>query len=81
MPLTINQSNIIFASSGEKVGQKATNILVRIDNSGNGVHQIIKRKKTKDGNVLLSANSQLIDEDECFQTPQPGKTQKAADLN
>jgi len=54
---------------------------VRIDNSGNGVHQIIKRKKTKEGNVLVSANSQLIDEDECFQSPQPGKIQEEADLN
>lgn len=72
-PITINQSNIIFASPGEKVGQKATNILVRIDNSGNGVHQIVKRKKTKEGNMLQSANSQVIDEEERALSPPLGR--------
>jgi hypothetical protein len=67
--MTINSSNIVYANtqSAER-GSKATNILVRIDNSTNQVHQIVKRKRTKDGNVFVSTSTNVMDEDQ-DQTP------------
>lgn len=67
--MTINSSSIVYANtySAERV-PKATNMIVRIDNTQNGSHQIVKRKRNKDGNMVVSTSANLMDDDE----PTPG---------
>lgn len=43
------------------------------------MHQIIKRKKNKDGNVMVSTSSQIIDDDD-YSSPIQNKTHEVVDI-
>jgi hypothetical protein len=39
-------------------------MIVRIDNSQNGVHQIVKRKRNKESNMVVSTSGNIMDDEQ-----------------